>query len=619
MTDPLRPHLAPAAAFAAALAIYLLTLCPTVYVEGSGELIGAVRLLGTPHPTGYPLYCLLGRLCCALVPLGGPVWPVNLTTAITSAAAAAVVALLLCRRGLSPWAALAGGLALGFSRTFWSQAVVAEVYGLSLLTAVLILLTGAEVAARREPRLLIAVGYLWGLGMAAHLSQALLLPGLVLVLAWQWPRLWQRPGLIFWTAVAAVVGYSIVLYLPVRNGVGPGFHWGALNSPSLLWDHLTGALYRSSFFSLPWQGMLLNGQRWLAQLPLEFTPLLLPLVAWGGWAAARRDRSMAVLVALAVLCNLVAALNYHRDPNGLGVFFLTGFAGLAILIGYGADDLRRRFGTAAGALVGVLVPGVLLAANWGAADHRDEWTAYRFGRDILAGLPANAVLVAEGDDASFVVDYLQRIEGLRRDVTLYNRMGRGTDLLTPEQRRLPMAVQQDLQAKAEAALIRQGTRPVCYLAARGVPLADYELAPDGLAYVAVRRGGERPDRPPPGWAFTGEAGPDGDPWVRKLRADYWYMQGEYELAHDRRAAAASAYEQAAVVACESRSMRYNVALALARCDEPTRALPHALAACNLDPWQAAPHRLLAKLANELGRPAEAADHLKRAEALSRKP
>ena len=56
-------------AFAGAMLVYVLTLCPTVYVEGSGEVIGAVRGLGTPHPTGYPLFCLSARLLTALLPL----------------------------------------------------------------------------------------------------------------------------------------------------------------------------------------------------------------------------------------------------------------------------------------------------------------------------------------------------------------------------------------------------------------------------------------------------------------------------------------------------------------------------------------------------------------------
>ena len=57
-------------AFMVSAIVYALTLCPSVYVEGSGELIGAVSMLGTPHPTGYPLFCLVGRVIVAALPLG---------------------------------------------------------------------------------------------------------------------------------------------------------------------------------------------------------------------------------------------------------------------------------------------------------------------------------------------------------------------------------------------------------------------------------------------------------------------------------------------------------------------------------------------------------------------
>ena len=78
----------PAAVFVICLAGYVLTLCPTVYVEGSGELIGATYLLGTAHPTGYPLFCLGGRLFAAVLPWGNPAFKINLFTACTAASAA---------------------------------------------------------------------------------------------------------------------------------------------------------------------------------------------------------------------------------------------------------------------------------------------------------------------------------------------------------------------------------------------------------------------------------------------------------------------------------------------------------------------------------------------------
>ncbi|MDE2706664.1 MAG: DUF2723 domain-containing protein, partial [Gemmatimonadota bacterium] len=127
------------AAGLAAFAVYGMTLCPTVYVEGSGELIGAAYKLGTAHPTGYPLFCLSSRLLALALPWVSPAVAINAASALFAAICCGALAGLLCGRGVQPVVALATALALAFSRTFWSQAVIAEVYGLALLLLVLVL------------------------------------------------------------------------------------------------------------------------------------------------------------------------------------------------------------------------------------------------------------------------------------------------------------------------------------------------------------------------------------------------------------------------------------------------------------------------------------------------
>ena len=43
-------------------AVYLVTLSPAVGLIDSGELAAGCNLLNILHPTGYPLYTMLGRL-----------------------------------------------------------------------------------------------------------------------------------------------------------------------------------------------------------------------------------------------------------------------------------------------------------------------------------------------------------------------------------------------------------------------------------------------------------------------------------------------------------------------------------------------------------------------------
>src|SRR5438477_13110552 len=93
----MKPFLVPLVVAAFSLGIYASTLAPSIaWGNGgadSGELAVAAYHLGVAHPTGYPLYVLLGFLVTHL-PLGtDPAWRLNLLSALC---AAAVVGVLAC-------------------------------------------------------------------------------------------------------------------------------------------------------------------------------------------------------------------------------------------------------------------------------------------------------------------------------------------------------------------------------------------------------------------------------------------------------------------------------------------------------------------------------------------
>jgi len=56
------------AVFAAAFALYLYCLYPTIAPRDSADMAAAALTLGVAHPPGYPLYALLGRAWLTLLP-----------------------------------------------------------------------------------------------------------------------------------------------------------------------------------------------------------------------------------------------------------------------------------------------------------------------------------------------------------------------------------------------------------------------------------------------------------------------------------------------------------------------------------------------------------------------
>ena len=79
------------------------------------------------------------------------------------------------------------------------------------------------------------------------------------------------------------------------------------------------------------------------------------------------------------------------------------------------------------------------------------------------------------------------------------------------------------------------------------------------------------------------------------------------------------YEQAAAIAFDSRTTRFNVALKLFEVGELDRAMDHAAASAAIDPWQPTPYRLMARIEREQGRYDEARRWNQKASELQRGP
>ncbi|NIP43466.1 MAG: DUF2723 domain-containing protein, partial [candidate division Zixibacteria bacterium] len=144
--DPLHIILA-VAVLIVSLVTYLRTVQPTVPYWDCGEFIACAHILGIPHPPGTPLFMLIGRVFSMLIPFGEVAWRVNIISSISSAFAVMFGYLIVTwvirkwyrkvdtiyKRATVYIGGVTGALFMAFSRTFWNNAVEAEVYGLSML------------------------------------------------------------------------------------------------------------------------------------------------------------------------------------------------------------------------------------------------------------------------------------------------------------------------------------------------------------------------------------------------------------------------------------------------------------------------------------------------------
>ncbi len=282
-----------------AFIVYLMTLAPTVWFIDSGELAAVATTLGIAHPTGYPLFTIIGHIF-SLLPIGSSeIYRLNLMSAffcalgvfmffqlmkyflqsgslqnaekkvekttksktIKSLPSALKEKLISLPDIIVYSAAGFASLVLAFSKTYWGAANSVEVYPIHvffLVTLMLVFLKAIFNTKRNntegtfitQNKYYLAFAFLLGLSFTNHLTTILLAPACFTLFfytnLYDKKRLYRLLGFM---AVCFIVGFSVYLYLPIRANMNPTFIWGnPFNFERFYW-HITGKQFSVWIFS----------------------------------------------------------------------------------------------------------------------------------------------------------------------------------------------------------------------------------------------------------------------------------------------------------------------------------------------------------------------------------
>jgi hypothetical protein len=497
---------APIVSGLAALVVYLVTLAPGVYGYDSAELATGAYTLGIVHPTGYPLYLLATRLIMFL-PAGSIAFRANLASAAFGAGAVFLLASLAKRITGSNLASLFGGLVLAFGITFWRLSVVAEVYTLHVFLLALALVLAQKAVATRGQVWLFAMALTYGLSLSNHVSGALYAPVFILVVTRVLPRRqWLTHGpLIAATAAAGLIPY---IYLPLRAAAQPeldyvrdyyGVNLGTLGG--LFWM-VSGQAYRFFAFSYSAGDYLREVGAFGGFLWRNFTGVGIVLGAVGCVVLSRRKGVVPIGLGWVFVSTVLFFSGYGvSDKNTM---FLPAYLVWAVWISVGvlaslewASKPGRAWRPApriAKALVGTVAVALVtttVGLNWRQADMSHSTEVEALARRTLAAVEPDAVVLGSWSTA-VVLEYLQQVEGLRPDVTVFNT----SRFEVAEYYRLWKAEVPYEQAVEEIFAIERAfvrmvydKRPVYGIGYDRGLARDYEYRPVGTLFRLVARGG----------------------------------------------------------------------------------------------------------------------------------
>lgn len=409
-----------------ATGLYLFSMAPTVTFGGDcGELIAASYVLGNAHPTGYPLYLVLGKIL-SYVPVGEVAFRYNLLS-VAAGGVTVGCAYQLCR-ALQGNVAASALAALFVSTTyfFWSQCIIAEVYALSMALFAAVLYCLLRWRVSNDGRWLLSGGFLLGLAAANHLTVLLFVPALgafVLLVSVK-----EKKGVGGLVPAAAFFAAALLLYLylPVRAHRHPGLNWGNPDTIGRFWDHVRGAMY-AYHLRYPGLGELATrASAYLGVLCLQFL-LMAPVGAAGVVAAIVQSPLAGGLLLLCALMNVAFSLCYH--VGDIWLYFLPSFLVFGVFVGCGLTlfegALSRTMGKWKGmATFGMLrlVPVYLLCFSvwvvYPRATLRKNQRALQPAEQILALTPSGARIFIQSDETLFPLWYLQHVYGRGTDRVL---------------------------------------------------------------------------------------------------------------------------------------------------------------------------------------------------------
>ena len=454
--------------------VYVTTLAPSVVEIDAGELATVQVLLGIAHPTGYPLFTLLGHLF-SLIPFHfSKIYQLNLLTAIWCSLAVTVFVYTskfildnlivfefnnkaklqkeskkgkrkrgedrkrefstpqkaIIEEPVKYIASISAGLLLGFDRTFWNQGNAVEVYSLQAFLFCLIIfsLLKAYITPIEErgltKRWLIFAAIL-ALGFSNHMTTLFVLPATAYLYFDKFrlktagiKRLLIMVFLIFLPIFA-----GIYLYLPIRASQGPVLNWGNPVDFERFFRHVSGWQFQVWFFKST-DVMKKQLGYFFSNLFLEFSIGIL-LCLYGIFSSYLKARKFFIFNIVLLLFSLLYASNY--DIVDIDSYFLLSYVALSFFALFGIVQIFSKLSfkqynrSIATALIAICIL-IQLIFNYKENDLKDVYTFEDYSKSTLNSTKPNSIIL------TYLWDYLvassyyfQLVEKYRPDVIVIDK------------------------------------------------------------------------------------------------------------------------------------------------------------------------------------------------------
>ncbi|MCX8056898.1 MAG: DUF2723 domain-containing protein [Ignavibacteria bacterium] len=438
------------------LIVYQITLAPGVVQIDSGELAAVASTLGIAHPTGYPLFTLLGYLFTKIFFFTSKIYALNLLSSFYTVGAFYFVfkinQILLKNsliekpiekkqkrktqetqtdNQLISFLALVSALTVAFTRTFWLQSTSVEVYSLHLLliTASIFLFLKAYYSEKNEKYSLeknnlkhwLIFAFVLGLSFTNHMTSILVLPAFAYFYFTKFgfnKNSWKQ---ILLMLIPFFIALSLYLYLPISASHNPSINWGNPIDWERFKRHIMGWQYQSWIFSST-ESASKQFKYFVSIFPIEFAYLGLIIIALGIYQLIKLNKKILFFLLILFLTTVLYSINY--DINDIDAYFLLAFISAGLIMTFGFYFAYEKFfkNSIQSKYFLLIIPLLTLFINFEKTNQSDNIQYQQYTKAVLNSTEKNSIVISYLWD--FFVSpsyYLQFVEQERKDVAVIDK------------------------------------------------------------------------------------------------------------------------------------------------------------------------------------------------------
>lgn len=404
-----------------AILIYIQTIAKGITYGDSGDLITASYTFGIPHPSGYPLYILLGRLFLFFPFIKDVAVKFNIMSALFSAFSLYFLTSIYLFFLKDYKVTFITSFIFGLSLTFWYHARLAEVYNIHIFFLSLIIYLLIKWYNESNIKYIYLTFFFTGLSFCNHLTTflffSIIFPFLLLK-----SNLLTKKRVIL-SFLFFILPLSLYFYLPLSAKYGNGILWGNPQNFKNFFHHVLGKDYHYQFIS-NFNEYFNNLKGYLRILVDQYTIIGIFFGLLGFLRFIKEPfNKFFPFFSLYIFTTFYPPL-YNIDD--IDAYYLPSNALFSLFIGLGLSyitNLLKRLPVKKIELIifafFLLIPTYLYLRN-GAILKGSEISAIKYGEESLKVIKPFSLVLTAGDSQTFILWYYQFVVSKREDFEVVN-------------------------------------------------------------------------------------------------------------------------------------------------------------------------------------------------------